>query len=691
MGISYSPFKGQDSQFSNWRYYVIDGLVPAMFTSAWVTTIAYKLHLSTYLVNNISLVVFAILVPFCFYQDTIFFICSQTIFGLEFKGAVAVHVLILLLLMFYMALLALSHAAVFVSGISFDVGMVYNIMANWSQFSDMASSEKESRLLKTILLVYALMVGFLWLIRHQFRKSELAISNRNFQLFPFLTKHRAVRISRFFVVIYWVVYVPIAFVATLKTPHHQVSQNLLFKSWYDALNDPFHGMGERTAFFRYADPGKKVTNFDFLKRTPKSKIKNVVLFALESGRREVWPMDYNSEFAKRVLNQETMKNRDISPFFESLKNNGSFVSDHYSTVSYTIKALISLQCSMYPYPVDHIQEHELGYYHKCLPELLKEHGFSTMFMQAESSNWQYQRKTTEMMGLNLFAAEELEKKVNVSEFEKIHYFGYADQVMTPHLFNWVDEQIQQDKPFFLSYLTSANHHPFVLPSSFQTKRYGRDDIMYEDYINAYLNTIRYSDEFIKGFMEALDQRNLLEETLFVFVGDHAMVLGELDQFGTAGIRSGAQFHTPALLYTKNQYWGDKLKGKEIKGRRSHLDIVPTILDILNEDFSNDTRLDYGYDGYSFLHPATETPLLTFVNPGSTIVNLYDKNMVLSYEKSGVTMVFDLDKDPDMAHPLDLTTYRNGEMLDWKEEAESALLQKVKEIKFKYEVNKPKKN
>ena len=89
----------------------------------------------------------------------------------------------------------------------------------------------------------------------------------------------------------------------------------------------------------------------------------------------------------------------------------------------------------------------------------------------------------------------------------------------------------------------------------------------------YLTGIRFIDELLRGVLDDLERRKLLESTVIVVTSDHGMEFDE-NGLGFAGHNtaySELQLHTPLLIR-----WPGRSPGR-VSRRTSHFDMAPTLL------------------------------------------------------------------------------------------------------------------
>ncbi|CAF1185509.1 unnamed protein product [Adineta steineri] len=144
----------------------------------------------------------------------------------------------------------------------------------------------------------------------------------------------------------------------------------------------------------------------------------------------------------------------------------------------------------------------------------------------------------------------------------IGIFDPPDSNILPLLWKWLDETLaeEQTHQLMMSLLVTGTHVPFLFPDdqSYTDCQYYTND----PYINAYLNTLRTTDEFFGKIIRGFKSRKLYDETLFITVSDYADVFNDHDS-QTVGLLSSSPlesaFSVPLLLH--NQY----LQAKQLHG------------------------------------------------------------------------------------------------------------------------------
>ena len=94
-------------------------------------------------------------------------------------------------------------------------------------------------------------------------------------------------------------------------------------------------------------------------------------------------------------------------------------------------------------------------------------------------------------------------------------------------------------------------------------------------IDLYDGEIRYTDTLIEEVFSALKANGLYDNTLVIITADHGEQLGQHGMYGHAGLHE-ANIKLPLIMWAPHRLPA----GKRIPGCAGHVDIVPTILDLL---------------------------------------------------------------------------------------------------------------
>jgi phosphoglycerol transferase MdoB-like AlkP superfamily enzyme len=212
-------------------------------------------------------------------------------------------------------------------------------------------------------------------------------------------------------------------------------------------------------------------------------------------------------------------------------------------------------------------------------------------------------------------------------------FGIDEPSTVRRMLRWIDDQ-PPDRPFFLTYLPIAGHHPYETPEP--------GPFPDGDLLNRYRNALHYSDAALGQFLEGLRQRRLDRRTLFVILGDHGEAFGE---------HPGNHGHTLCI-------WEENLRvpylivapglfeeSTSVQRLASLIDTAPTVLDLL------DVPVPATYQGHSLLD--AQMGMALFCTDYSIgLLGLRDGDWKVVHElETGRTQLIDLQTDPEERHDL----------------------------------------
>jgi len=346
--------------------------------------------------------------------------------------------------------------------------------------------------------------------------------------------------------------------------------------------------------------------------------RNVVLILLESAR---W-------------RSTTLADADLptTPNLARLAPRGAVVDQAWTTVPHTSKALVSLLCGILPRPVQEITEAgPEGVPTSCLPRLLAERGFATAFFQPATAHFERRDQFIQNAGVDHFVSRET---LDGAGFEENSYFGWEDDAMLRPILDWVDAQ--GERPFFLTTLTLASHHKYGVPT-----HWPRLPLADKKTLDDYLNALAYVDHFVGALVDALEARGRLDDTVIVIVGDHGEGFGEhgRQQHDTVIYEEG--LHVPLVLL------GPGVPvGAHIGGLRQHIDIAPTVLELLGMPVTS------GWPGASLLSSPGHAQLVAWCWYLNRCAALRDGDLKLVHHfGKRPDEVFDLARDPDERRDL----------------------------------------
>ena len=554
--------------------------------------------------------------------------------------------------------------------------MTFHVLGQWGAFQDMLKNKQDDGIMLWQIVVFQLFAAFL---KRRFFQ-EMIDPTRIYRHFKKRRKG----------VYFGLLYILLVFVIRPAYPYNSLSDTpMIFIPREIASGISF---GQQ----RVKKTNEFIPDLTTL-YSKKSRPLNVVLILLETMRADMFPFDPSSPWAKsKNINASALVNgstNKITPFYANWVKKPStlYIPHMRAAAGFTHKALWSIFCSAYASPKSNTVEHLSNYYHECLPHVLENsgHGYKThQFFKSITSSFDYQSELAANIGFEkMYGAREYNQEYKPSEeWEKAHranYFGYEDDIILKPMMKWVDSRCE---PFFLSYLSGTTHDPYDAPPSisWEKKTFTEDEK-----INNFLNDVAYTDRFLTKVIGEFEKRGLMNETLFVIMGDHGGNFKDREEkFTTLGQFSEEAFDIGVSFYSDNEEMSNILtnianSGSVQNGIWSSIDIAPTILDLLGIfNPENATKLLNGkfnesiVDGRSMLHPSGKRLEFSIANPGNGMI-LKDGHYVILVPSrlSSFKMIrlYDLELDPHQDHPitLDDKNAKKG-LIHWGKQAKKFL-------------------
>lgn len=263
-----------------------------------------------------------------------------------------------------------------------------------------------------------------------------------------------------------------------------------------------------------------------------------------------------------------------TPNLDSLASGGVQFSNTYCQVPLTCPSHCSILTGTYP--IYH-QVHNNGTYYLSpdlltLAEILKGRGFKTA---AFVSSFTVDSRFGLDQGFDFYDDKFTEEEV----FKALKSERKADKVFTSFS-GWLDEN--QAQQFFCWIHFFDPHLPYDPPSPYK-----------EEFLDSpYDGEIAYMDYYIGKTIEKLEEKNILNKTIIILVGDHGEAFGEKEVAGHGVFLYDVTMRVPLIFYAENNL----PRGKVVNSRVRLIDLMPSILDILeipaNKEIQGTSLLPY---------------------------------------------------------------------------------------------------
>lgn len=264
--------------------------------------------------------------------------------------------------------------------------------------------------------------------------------------------------------------------------------------------------------------------------------------------------------------------RNITPNIDKIASRGIVFRNAYATATHSDYAQPAYLTSDYILNSDYRNFFNYGKSNNSIWQILKEKNYTTYYISSQDDLW---------AGMNnFFDYESLDKYwYSLSDNETDYGIGlgrkdFDHKTMDVAIKTLIDyENIEQKNPFFMYINLQATHQPYAHPDEYI---YYSEENNIE--INKYDNSLMYVDAQIGRLLEYLDDTNNTNNTIIILSSDHGHdVYGLHNSLGHGYSIYEDEIRIPLVFLIPD------MEHKEILDRVSHIDVLPTFLDIANID------------------------------------------------------------------------------------------------------------
>ena len=266
-----------------------------------------------------------------------------------------------------------------------------------------------------------------------------------------------------------------------------------------------------------------------------------------------------------------MMNAEVTPQIYSFSKDAWVFNNHYSGGNSTRFGIFSMFYGIYG-----------SYWHTILSERtepvlmekLRGKNYNIGIWSSADLSWPEFRKTTFIGTPNQI-------------YDRIPGNGAKERdIQQPVLFNsWLDS-VGNKEPFFAYFLLDAPHEPYSYPQEFVRFEPSVNDINYlsldkhvdiEPFLNHYKNAVYFSDHVIGEFLNVVEKKGLMDNTVIIITSDHGAEFYEHGYWGHNSAFTKEQILAPFILYIPGR------GSQTVDAITSHMDIAPTLLELIGSD------------------------------------------------------------------------------------------------------------
>ena len=294
--------------------------------------------------------------------------------------------------------------------------------------------------------------------------------------------------------------------------------------------------------------------------------RNIVLVTIES---------MSASYMERFGNTES-----ITPVLDSLYRLGMAFDRVYATGNRTVRGLEAVTLSLPPCPGQSIIKRPNNAGMHSTGALLREKGYNVTYFYGGNSYFDNMETFFSGNGYDIVD----QKSYSPEEITFANIWGVCDEDAYRKVIRTLNEQSGEGKPFFAHVMTVSNHRPFTYPA-------GKIRIPNDSKTRA--GGVLYTDYALGQFLAEASKQPWFDNTIFLITADHCA-----SSAGRTEIPLH-KYHSPALIFAPGF-----VAPHEVGGIVSQIDLMPTLLSLLNMDYDSHfygrSIFDPGYINRAFI-------------------------------------------------------------------------------------------
>ncbi len=271
---------------------------------------------------------------------------------------------------------------------------------------------------------------------------------------------------------------------------------------------------------------------------------------------------------------------DITPRMDQVANDGVVFTNHFSVSNWTRPSTMAMLASTYGSSTG------INFYGFSLGESEKEYFYRESKTLPVNMALQKEGYISASIGNNAFILDYSGIGVDLGFDELSEYQTQSRDTVdiTSEVVTWLKNNRHRD--FFLFVNFNAPHSAYIPPPEY-LERTRKKGLHRHRWFRRYLGEVAYTDHHVGIIMDALKDMGLYDDTIVVITSDHGEVFhpqhsispytDTLAAFSHGQTQYDEELHTPLIIKPAGK---SGLKGKRVRQQVRSIDIVPTLLDLM---------------------------------------------------------------------------------------------------------------
>ncbi|MBW2998104.1 sulfatase, partial [Candidatus Woesearchaeota archaeon] len=273
--------------------------------------------------------------------------------------------------------------------------------------------------------------------------------------------------------------------------------------------------------------------------------------------------------------------REVTPNIDELADKSIVFENTYATATHSDYAQPAFLSSRYMLTNYYRNFFDVDHERKFIWEVFKDKGYYTTYFSSQDDRWAGMNNYFDFSALDIYSYSMTDGKFDYGSGLGKKDF---DHKTLDKIEGWLDSY-NADKPYFMYINLQATHTPMSYPKDYEVT-YTPDNVFSVSFvsltakqnsINRFDNSLKYVDEQIGRLIDKLKERGEFENTAIILSSDHGHDFNNLhDVEGHGKSIYNEELTVPLIMYIPD------LEPMRVKERVSHIDAMPTFLDLLNE-------------------------------------------------------------------------------------------------------------
>jgi arylsulfatase len=329
------------------------------------------------------------------------------------------------------------------------------------------------------------------------------------------------------------------------------------------------------------------------------------------------------------------RERNVTPTIDELAEKGIVFMNAYSTATHSDYAQPALLSSRYTLTNQYRTISADDNPKKFIWDIFKENNYTTGYYSSQNDLWENIETYINYTNFDNYTNSLTDGKTDYGSGRQSKDFDFRT---TERAITWLNETIGKNESFFLYLNFQATHPPFAYPEEYSFYQPDEDNGMStigfggKDTQNIYDNAIRYVDAQIRQILDFIEKNNETENTVIIITADHGHDLENLHEIGGHGNTLYDEgLLVPAIFFFPG------IEHQIIKDRVSHIDFVPTTIDILGYKIPDEFQGKVMIKG---------RPIFSITQAHKYLIGIILNNTkIIADMNREIIEIYELDKDP----------------------------------------------